>query len=435
MVSKYVEIKKTPENEMSYVHSLREAFGANSNDSAEGLEEVQAMLRNEEYAIVTLYNDYTTSREPQPVNDSVLYNSVPGLTEARWKSVLGSFGIVTSGPVNFRTELTTYVPAFFKVWKDIGDKAMHVLVSWMTVQLAALYANRRLILNFFGVKDAELRYGALCFSKAYILSGNAVFKAYIRNMLFGNARAQAEDIAMSVRQSFYKRLRRWSAFNENYSFIADWNYTGVVFRVFDDAPDSDGYGTEGTQGKPTADMSDSLVQNWINGAGPLSLISSIGSYAAIENLRFYMWMNDTVLLPYVFAFPLFDRDAMVEMNYGGVGAELARAISDYFVRAYKDDHPVEEVKQFMECVASSLASRAADSAAVNAIAAGPLFDAYRNHSQASLRRLPGLEHYAGAKLFFVAYCYTKCLGTSAGRRRRSRLQRDPPPCAGVRSGF
>ncbi|XP_070394478.1 uncharacterized protein [Dermacentor albipictus] len=280
--------------------------------------------------------------------------------ESRWRSALAAYGVSLGEGHRLlvRSENVDFVHAFIDTWETIGEADTHVFLSWCTVQLAALFTRRSLIVSFYGShRGAQLMHGAFCLARTYLLAGDAAFAGYSADVLYAGSRRQAEALAAMVRQQFRSSLAQWLHRNGNVTIVADWNSTDVMFRIVAAAIRvADGGLMNHTQ-LHYPDTGDSLVANWRNAvaAGRTVVSPSRSSLlTALEALAFHAEVdNDFVLLPYAFSFPLYDADALLAINYAGLGGQVAQALGELFLKAYRNSssQAMESISQFTKCLA------------------------------------------------------------------------------------
>lgn len=352
---------------------------------------------------------------PQRI-DGALLNMVPSLTQARWNATLRSLGIAEK-KLSFLTTHPFYVTQFLTLWNYLGESKLHQFVSWLTIQVAALYTNRRLINNYYGSdKTAALWHGAFCFSKAYLLSGTAAFNASVNHVLDSDIRAEALKLLWGVRSSFLARLQQWP-YRDDVSVdkmlaVTERDFAVSAFAVFDERINS-----SGSSATSPADMTDSLVDNWIAAAVPYREDVTHFAAASIAKLSFTTLSTDgnLALMPYAFSFPFFGVRGIPAMNYAGVGSHFAYALSERALapQVISADSPLY---RFLNCTGVSLETLGRNPvkwlSTFSAAATRPLFEAFGNASTSD--SLPGLPTLTGSRLFFVSFCYAKCHGSWTG---------------------
>ncbi|KAH7952065.1 hypothetical protein HPB52_017799 [Rhipicephalus sanguineus] len=120
----------------------------------------------------------------------------------------------------------------------MGEDRLHLFVSCCTVQVAALYANRELIENYYNKSSGEARtyHGAFCVSRAMSLSdpGALFFCRLVRERQQGNGGAYARVIITSLREVFRSRLSRWTHDNPNVTVIPGWPSPNSALRYATD---------------------------------------------------------------------------------------------------------------------------------------------------------------------------------------------------------
>ncbi|XP_065300339.1 neprilysin-1-like [Dermacentor albipictus] len=172
-------------------------------------------------------------------------------------------------------------------------------------------------------------------------------------------------------------------------------------------------------------MGKSLVENWhLVPRAALSDPTASQASSAIEKLRLYVLQNGSVpqgpdlsLLPCAFSFPYFDAMAPAAFNYAGVGSLVAQGLSELFLDAQsksKADSALETYRECMRDISSSSLERSNRALYMDPVSLKTSLDAYRSSGGASsYNPVQGLEFLSPEQLFFVAACFTRCVGGDA----------------------
>ncbi|KAH7960462.1 hypothetical protein HPB49_020024 [Dermacentor silvarum] len=379
---KTLELMREPKKVIQYFNTLVSAFGEHAKQDSERVTFTETNTIATK-VFRTIYKGLLkASGEPQAVNTTMLFQSVPNLSQARWRFTFRSLGIAEH--VLLETSYPTYVRQFFGLWRDLGESRLHLFLS----------------------------------CKAYLLSGATVLRSSSSYALVGDARVQAEQLLWSIREAFL-RHGQGGRYDENAAIskllaLSDQEFAVSAFAVFDEnaadntAPQHIGH----------ADITSSLVDNWMAAALPHATNVSHIASTAIERLSFATATTDgrVVLMPYAFSFPFFDARGTLAMNYAGVGFHVAYALSQLSLLPFISDTD-GPLYRFYNC--TGMSSNATNSSserilnAFSAFATQPLFDAFVNASAAlgTNDSLPGLPALSGSQLFFVSLCYAKCRGS------------------------
>ncbi|XP_072141295.1 uncharacterized protein [Dermacentor andersoni] len=349
-----------------------------------------------------------------------IFDTVPALNRERWRAELDRNGAGISGHVVFVSTKPGFVRMFLELWKYRGEHDMHLFLSWCTVQNAALYANRRLLVNFYDRESSADKYhAALCLSKAHLLCGSDLFGKYFQDVISEQVMRLAQRVVADTRQAFASRLERWPYRDDSIRVVEDWPSTDVALGYFNPSPHD-----EKRQQMPattcTRDLGDSLVDNL--------LLASLGhvnesrrwTSEQIEHADWFVLMpgNDLALLPYALTFPWINEGSTRFMNYGGLGSQVAWALSGLFLSSYARSRDAgDAIKRVLE--SANKASRPRDLGGpdrilqiLRTLALGVSYDAYRAASGAEGdEHLEGFEGYGGAAMFFIASCYALCRGS------------------------
>ncbi|KAH7934940.1 hypothetical protein HPB52_002432 [Rhipicephalus sanguineus] len=430
-----------------YFDVLRDVFGGSSAKTTNGsdvfvtYEDTQDL----ESKVLQPFFHLSPAKVTETIADNVMYNTVSVLTRKRWSSALALYLslLKASGPIVFRTDAGSVVLQLLAQWRDHGERAVHLLLSWCAVQLAALFTNQQLIDNFYGSRaKAGIAHGVFCFSKAFRIVGEQVLYGSSEAFLPARLLSTAAHMTAAVRQAFRGRLERWKHYNASVAVVQDWNSTAVVLKYFDEAAqDSSNQSAQAGGQKPRRaakiDMGDSLAKNWAV-AAIASLVDPVSLRLSedIESLDLYTRIQsgaqspDFSLLPYAFAFPYFDEGATLALNYAGVGSHMAEALSLLFLDAY--DTQVDSaaaLTDYFVCMdgnASDTLGRRGWARRTEAVSLKVALDAYHLAGGAGTGdlRLDGLQYLTPEQLFFTAACFTRCAGSSPVSARRGDAQCD-----------
>ncbi|KAL1424063.1 hypothetical protein MTO96_003688 [Rhipicephalus appendiculatus] len=337
-----------------------------------------------------------------------------GLGDSRWIRVLNKLNISVAQRFKVLTSGRRFVYTVFDLWDNHGETGTYGYVSWCTVQVAALYANRDLVLNYYGgsSRRAQAYHGAFCVTAAYVFSRYALFGSYSAEMIRGNMRKRAEDLTQTVGDSFLRRLAHWSHFNRNIQVVSNWSSLSRAFQSFETAQDP--------EFAPTGlDMTDSFVQNWRKSTLVPSSADDSVLLAATNSLELFAVyalgpQKDFQLLPAALSFPLFDTALTASVVYAGFGVSVAWALGLLFLAAYGSDPTTNAtVAQLKNCVARRSHVTALDVDAVTAVAlaADAVLDALEQDVQVAAELpIPRLEGFTPMQLFFIALCFVHCEG-------------------------
>nr|XP_037290757.1 endothelin-converting enzyme 1-like [Rhipicephalus microplus] len=413
IVRKYNE-RSTEAHRVHYFSRLRNAF----RDTEEAVADVvtfEEMQQLEEKMFDPLIADfYRNAPNVTTVPHDVVYSPSANLSMDRWLEVMEREGVVIVGKVEFRTWNLAFFSTFVNLLARHGELDMYAYVSWCTVQVAALFANGELIVNFYGhPQRALILHGAFCLSRAYIAAGKALLNNYAREILPVVARSYAETLSLNVQTAFLERLNTWADYDADLRMMWSWNSTSLSFSIFAPKPEVD------FDDVIVGEMGDSFLQNWRNAWLSRSFFRGFDikiAITAIETLAFSSdleYRRGYILLPYVFSFPYYDMNAMNAINYGGFGTQVAFALGQRFRSTYLSaDAGGASFSAFLSCVSNaSLSTQLKDAQSLFAevVSLGAVVDAYRNASDD--RRLVNLERLTSDQLLFIAICYAKCIGS------------------------
>ncbi|XP_075539297.1 uncharacterized protein LOC142573984 [Dermacentor variabilis] len=339
------------------------------------------------------------------------------LSEISWRRVLAELDFNVTGDLVFRVLMLKYVKAFVELWRILGDKNLYWLVSWGTVQVAALYANQDLILAFYGRTNvrALVHQGAFCLSRAYRFSRHALSYKYSDEALDLYTLTAARQLALRVREAVHQLLSTWIHYDESIAVVADWHSLDTSFGAFRSQSEvSANHGANHSFAPQSLDLGDSFVANWRKSVlvpdwsewdeAVVSAIASLESAALRPGEDFQMMV-------YSLTFLHFNVDLVPALNYGGLGFGVAQALGMLFISAYLQDiSKRKHISALLDCVmaGSFLHGRSAMVALAEIITSKALISAYMSGAQQDGDRLMGLELYENMQLLFIAACYMKC---------------------------
>ncbi|KAL1420299.1 hypothetical protein MTO96_024389 [Rhipicephalus appendiculatus] len=427
IVEKHLRMAKSVQAAELYFETLRQAvqrdFGGASVKSMDGTVTFADQAKLESAYMAQLLGAFylpTRSGAHESVDVSGL---VPELSEERWVAELEHYGDV-SKPLVFRTMKPGYVMAFLELWRERGERDMHLFYSWCVVQIAARYASRRLLFNFYGCEDcADLYHGAFCLSKAYLLAGNHIFLEYFEGIFSEQAEKSARRVVSDTLEAFALQIDAGPYGDANHTALhgSSYNATNAILRYFDPHFGSGKHKHAEAAVFNPGDMENSLVENW------QSIVPHLGDvrdrWAASEAIEFVEWtvlVPDHVLavLPHALSVPSFDESATRFMNQAGLGNHVASALSAHFLQRYANSSGTAASLLHSSNYPTN-ASRFGDPSSATrllgvltrVLALEVSLNAYQaGGAVKSDENLDGFDGYSTTAMFFVASCYALCGG-------------------------
>ncbi|KAH6936292.1 hypothetical protein HPB50_015222 [Hyalomma asiaticum] len=336
-----------------------------------------------------------------------------GVTVAKWITTLKKLDRSLTKVSSLVTTDIGYVNVLLDLWRSNGSDCFHALVSWFTVQVAALFANRELIYNYYdeNYNMAQVHYGIFCATRAMFFSRQALFTRYNAHVLHGKAGTIARELTLSVRTAFRRRLSNWTYFDENITVVANWSSLAMVFHNFE----VHGEENETVIARQLPDMSDSFVSNWQHSVLVTSEPEVEDMLYSMLHLNYYVisyGKRDFQLMPYALSFPLFDPMLPSSVNYGGFGLEIAEALSHLLLTFYDASMLAQNVS-LVDCLLASHFGGVSypEFYASQTFGLNAVLDAYERSGRDSDNAVQGLEKYRGLPLLFIAMCYFQCDGS------------------------
>ncbi|KAH7943867.1 hypothetical protein HPB52_012025 [Rhipicephalus sanguineus] len=416
---------ETEEGKRVYFNELMRAFRGDRRNVTARIVSYEDTIAVENMALGKLAQVYSVSERNGTLSRAQEFVDAPdaGLSEARWTAALSRFRINLTGGLNVATRSPSYVKTFVSLWAALGEAGMYSFVSWCTVQVAALYTNRELILNYYDKdsRKAQVYSDAFCVSRAMIMSNAALFAPYTTQVLRSDAMVDAREVTLSVRSAFRDRLEAWPHYEENVTVVSNWASLDAPFRTF--APAEIDRFARG----PLVDMDvGSLAHNWVVLAASLTdtpMEDVASELYAVYKFRYHVLPRgegDFQLMPYALRFPMYEGSLPAAVNYGGLGAVVGRALGGLFLDAYRrygDPASATALADARSCLirgqfgaVDSIEDLLAEAFGVSALVA-----AYKLTATAD-NAVEGMEAYSSMQMLFIAMCHNKCQGSMRGNK-------------------
>ncbi|KAH9366367.1 hypothetical protein HPB48_018128 [Haemaphysalis longicornis] len=399
-----IGILLTAAKEKAHFEFLKQTFKEKESDSLSY--ELMSSYGNTISRILALARySYTIAEKAEGLN----------LTEQRWAGALVKLNVrLHTAPLMILTTNPEYLEEVVKVWNEYGEDSFHSLISWCTVQVAAIYSNRHLILSHYGWREqtAELYHTAFCISRAAFFAPYATFARYYRKVLSDYGEAKARETALSVRSTVFSQLSSWPYFDQNITVVGNWSSGETMFRRFDQAQE---FVT--IDNSQQVDMTRSFVKNWQRSV-LFKRTPAVETFVQDINFQRGYSVNkdelDFQLTPYALYYPLFDTALPMSVNYGGLGDQVATALGDFIVDAFKLAN-VSQMDAFRGCLEAGPYGTVWDinNNPARTLTLRALIKAYLTSGNDGLGSLPGLERYSGLQTLFIARCYADCEGSGA----------------------
>ncbi|KAK8766400.1 hypothetical protein V5799_006819 [Amblyomma americanum] len=333
----------------------------------------------------------------------------------KWAALLIEFNMTTV-PL-FLTKHLSYITKFHDLWKNFGENATHLFISWMAVRYTSQFANNELIFNYYASTNYDvIKYhqGRWCFKLAYKFVGDYIFAPYNSYAFNLEIRRDVENIVLAIRKKFASRLSSKPPYS-TYTFSRiRWSSLAIVMSVLNTTMDSDFKFKTPTSSVP--DMTLSLARNWqaawrmkrFQKIDPVPLmlvwddIHTFWSYS--------LWGGDFVLAPYILSFPLYDLGLVDAVKYGAFGAHVAEACANISILRYASAKTTAgAINAAINCIEAT-GARGRLAALRDVAALEVLADAFETHGSRS--KLAKFSSMTEAQLLFATWCYIRCRGNS-----------------------
>ncbi|XP_037288054.2 uncharacterized protein LOC119181004 [Rhipicephalus microplus] len=235
IVEKHLRMANSVRATQLYFETLRRNFGGATAKSAESTVTFTDHVKLESKYMGKLSGALHLPTRFGAHESLDVFGLAPELRKERWVAELDRYG-GTSKPLIFRTKKPGYVTAFLELWRERGERDMHLFYSWCVVQIAARYASRKLLVNFYGCEDcADLYHGAFCLSKAYLLAGNQIFQEYFDGLFGDQAVKSARLVVSETVEAFALQIDAGPYRDPNHTTLhgSSFNATNVILRYFD----------------------------------------------------------------------------------------------------------------------------------------------------------------------------------------------------------
>ncbi|KAH7954984.1 hypothetical protein HPB49_023641 [Dermacentor silvarum] len=400
----------------AYFEYIRNAFTGGSGTTIDAAVSYELMWEVAAPATEALVSFFGLSEVPPQPADWFANSPSANLTEARWIESLRRVDISLPDGLRISASNRRFLGTLLSMWEYYGEDNFHLFVSWCTVQVAALYANRGLILNYYGqIPDrTSLYYRAFCVSRAVLFS-QALIARYNGDVLKSSAAVVAKEIVLSVRLAFLHRLSNWPYYNENITLVANWSSLEPAFRNIE-------YDNQGrTYGGATDDMPDmteSFVANWQHSVR-LNKTQEVMQLAhAIRNLWLYLWSwrdRDFQVMPYALSFPFFDPNLPTAINFGGFGSEVVTVLGMVLIGSYQAYSNATDYLFSCLMRRQSGTEEFLEASMKRVFGYRALVDAYRQ-APPTTWDLGQLEQYSDMQLLFISSCFVLCTGRGRGHQ-------------------
>ncbi|KAH7980830.1 hypothetical protein HPB49_019508 [Dermacentor silvarum] len=378
----------------------------------------------------------------------------PHLRRGLWKEALKTrLGVTPAARVPIRVRQASFVSTFLGMTSDGGANLM-LYMGWVVAVLFSIYTDSQIMTEFFyGTRDAaETKHKELCFQMVQKTMGFALNADYTNLVAPAQVRADVTNMIGNLHFAFTRLLSgEGSMFPSDVQLTGYENSTGAIFEYVDHS--SNVYLTRVFSA--FTDMSPLLSKTWeaINKGFSSVLPSEVSPWPlrAIVDKRTNRKMTllsrlDVAggyfsLMPYTFAYPVYDLEAPVSIRYGALGSEVASSMAALLfanVSAWNSatwstetwdatasndtgwnvthrDEVMDEITCFFRKRFNSWDSvTAVEWSIIYRLASvGALWEAYLRAKDNTDDYLSGHKYIRSDQLFFFFWCYLQC-GEPAG---------------------
>ncbi|XP_075550125.1 endothelin-converting enzyme 1-like [Dermacentor variabilis] len=403
--------------------TLRHAFQPKDDTTRSRLVTFADIARIERDMVTELVSA-STHRQQLSLGEAQLYRS-----PSEWNATVARH-TRTGAAVSFRSTHPLFFLEFARLWRQHGEREVHLLVSWHAVRFAAYFALARLANSYSSSENEdEFHRDNFCMVLLYATLGDIVFASYSTLVFSGPVRQDVKTLVLSVRETFAQLLSADSKFTTTVSALAGWSFVNHVFAILDHKQGDSELTHAPLPGVP--DFGGVFAINWRSAiralqraAKPLrrslfpETLNRASLFEIIPELR------DFVLLPSALAFPVYDAAATAAIKYGGLGSHVAQASARIFLATLfgNDTDVSDELRQFLIDLRDCLQQDAALPSPPTALklmeelfALSSLVEAFFSADKKDNRMLHDLPALSSTQLFFATWCFMRCTGSqSAG---------------------
>ncbi|KAK8775993.1 hypothetical protein V5799_030657 [Amblyomma americanum] len=396
------------EGKRSYFDTLYQHYsGRESSDAA-----FEEILEAEK--VTARLSSLLGKAEWEPINEATMFPSV-----REWREALRMRMPTMLPDVTFDTNRARFFTHFFDIWRQQGERKMHMGVSWNAVQYAALSASRQLLMNNYGkTPEKGFEFRKFCLIMIYQHMGDLVFAGFDQAVFFERARDDVMNLVYAVRRSFTDRLAKRQALAQKLDMTTQWSSVESVFSVLEHHRYFD-YNAP-APGFPDMNRTH-FVPNWRKVAKAWRSGAFVKGQLTAKDILSYNffsvdWLNgDFVLSPFALSFPLYDMELTAALKYGGLGSEVALAsavilLDRYMQHGRNDSETGAALRRTVACVERS--RRGLPEARHNVLAElaslEALVDAFQAADGSDHRELEGFGDYTATQMFFIAWCFMRC---------------------------
>ncbi|KAH7946334.1 hypothetical protein HPB49_023271 [Dermacentor silvarum] len=396
VTSKYERLGSYSQKQRHFEY-LRDKFSRRNGEEISFSETIRAS----EVMTGVLSNAERVGTAVLPIARSWLNDVEVNMTQARTAEAFGAHNFTVDSHSAVIARGSAFVQSFFDLLRLYGEQAVHAYVSWCTVQVAALFTNTDLIVDYYGSREkAILRHGVFCLGRVYIILGNAFFIEFTGIALSKNSRVDVEALLLSVRHTYQRRIEAWGFYDATKVVVANWSSLDTVMSTVTLQEH-----VAATWGEAIPDMTDSFVRNWLM-VHEHSQRSLLGR-TVIDSMDMHVttsYSRDFVLLPLVFTLPVYDDQLPRAVKYAGLGAHTAEAIGELALERYSGSTAIFEA---MTCLSKASQPENIASVLNEILSINVLLTAMQNSSHETLR-LVNFENYSAVQLLLIAWCFMKC---------------------------
>lgn len=338
-----------------------------------------------------------------------------GVESMRWVNALknhfpaGKENVIVIRGLKFFT-------AVFTLLEKLGEPDMHIFLGWCIVQHLALFANRELVVNYYGSQEQAFgAYKEVCIDITNELLGVSMYANFVTRTYTPLLRRGIESIVRNVKKAFSASLSNGTLFRGWEGYLYSGSHLGNALKVIDRIQDPELDFLYANY----SDMRDDFVPNWersLRGRRVTDPTAIKGlSHWNLNEMHLYEFEDEGFefrLNPHAVLRPLYDPDFLDGINYGGFGSIVSVASSFLLTHDALQDNVSKEFSDQVRCVlgADTLHSLSLEHFEIltRRVSIGSLWTAFKDVSEHDRLYVDSLPEYTNDRLFFIAYCYILC---------------------------
>ncbi|KAG0421963.1 hypothetical protein HPB47_002177 [Ixodes persulcatus] len=405
-----------------YYNSFRALYASYDANATEPVD-FELFLETENCVFSRLLRD-RSERGMMYGSAEMLLNVTPTISPHRWSEAFRRVRMHPSDtPLRVRVHDVAFLRAVSDLVEEIGEWRLHFYVDWAVVQYLAPFMSKSLATIFDGrERIATERTPLRCLYRTEEVMGLTMYAKYVVDEFDEGTRKDLDVLINVIFVSMMRSMREASLKFRGLNIADVRQFASILMsdvNLLRDRTRFDSFFSD------FDDMTSSFVDNWrrserarrvMSPKSRLQIRSSFINTIAVSTNHSSAEEHHAALRLYTSMLPLFDRQALKSVNYGGLGSFIAVAMFRYYFNrslpSGSELHGTQKAKNLARCY-SRLGPEPTETLAYErALTINFLWKAFLlgpSHRPVE-KPLPGLEMYTDKQLFFMASCYPFCTG-------------------------